>query len=41
VTREICELIEGPVSSEVTATDASSMIAEGSHLAQIAPNIAV
>jgi transaldolase len=41
VTREICELIEGPVSAEVTATDASSMIAEGRHLAQIAPNIAV
>ena len=41
VTREICALVEGPVSAEVTATDASSMIAEGKHLAQIAPNIAV
>jgi len=41
VTREICGLVEGPVSAEVTATDASSMIAEGKHLAQIAPNIAV
>jgi len=41
VTREICGLVDGPVSAEVTATDASSMIAEGKHLAQIAPNIAV
>jgi len=41
VTREICALIDGPVSAEVTATDASSMIAEGHHLAAIAPNIAV
>jgi len=41
VTREICDLVDGPVSAEVTATDASSMIAEGKHLAQIAPNIAV
>jgi len=41
VTREICELVDGPVSAEVTATEASDMIAEGRHLAQIAPNIAI
>ncbi|MEM6422751.1 MAG: fructose-6-phosphate aldolase [Pseudomonadota bacterium] len=41
VTREICEVIEGPVSAEVTATEADAMIAEGRKLADIAPNIAV
>lgn len=41
VTAEICALIDGPVSAEVTATDASSMIAEGQELARIASNIAI
>lgn len=41
VTREICEIISGPVSAEVTATEADDMIAEGRKLATIAPNIAV
>ncbi|WP_299361479.1 fructose-6-phosphate aldolase [uncultured Paracoccus sp.] len=41
VTREICDLVEGPVSAEVVAGDAAGMIREGKHLAQIAPNIAV
>lgn len=41
VTAEICELVDGPVSAEVTATDASTMIAEGHELARIASNIAV
>ncbi|WP_163846661.1 fructose-6-phosphate aldolase [Pseudooceanicola aestuarii] len=41
VTKEICDLVEGPVSAEVTATDAEEMIAEGRKLAQIADNIAV
>ncbi|EAQ02818.1 transaldolase [Pseudooceanicola batsensis HTCC2597] len=41
VTKEICEMVEGPVSAEVTATDAEQMIAEGRKLAQIADNIAV
>lgn len=41
VTKEICEAVEGPVSAEVTATEAEAMIAEGRKLAQIAPNIAV
>ncbi len=41
VTAEICALVEGPVSAEVTATEAEAMIAEGRRLAQIAPNIAV
>ncbi len=41
VTREICDMIDGPVSAEVVATDADGMIAEGRHLAEIAPNIAI
>ena len=41
VTREICSIVDGPVSAEVTATEADAMIAEGKHLAKIAPNIAV
>ncbi len=41
VTKEICDLVEGPVSAEVTATDADTMIAEGRKLAKIAGNIAV
>ncbi|SDU47152.1 fructose-6-phosphate aldolase [Stappia sp. ES.058] len=38
---EICDLVEGPVSAEVTATNADAMIAEGRALAGIADNIAV
>ena len=38
---EICELIGGPVSAEVAATDAATMIAEGEKLARIAPNVVV
>ncbi|WP_424942290.1 fructose-6-phosphate aldolase [Aliiroseovarius crassostreae] len=41
VTKEICTITDGPVSAEVTATDAETMIAEGRKLAQIADNIAV
>ena len=41
VTREICAIIDGPVSAEVTATESEAMIAEGTKLAAIAPNIAV
>jgi transaldolase len=41
VTKEICALVDGPVSAEVIATDADEMIAEGRKLAQIAENIAV
>ena len=41
VTKEICDLVSGPVSAEVIATDADVMIAEGRKLAAIAPNIAV
>ena len=32
VLREICALVSGPVSAEVTATDFETMLAEGRHL---------
>ncbi|MFD1882533.1 fructose-6-phosphate aldolase [Paracoccus pacificus] len=41
VTKEICDLVAGPVSAEVVAEDAKDMIREGKTLAKIAPNIAV
>ncbi|WP_417768619.1 fructose-6-phosphate aldolase [Stappia sp.] len=41
VIAEICDLVDGPVSAEVTATEADAMIAEGRSLAAIADNIAV
>ena len=41
VTKEICGIVDGPVSAEVVALKAEDMIAEGRKLAEIAPNIAV
>ncbi|MEM6594292.1 MAG: fructose-6-phosphate aldolase [Pseudomonadota bacterium] len=41
VTKEICSIVDGPVSAEVVATEADAMIAEGRELAKIADNIAV
>ncbi|HEX8568741.1 MAG TPA: fructose-6-phosphate aldolase [Caulobacteraceae bacterium] len=41
VIAEICAVVEGPVSAEVAAMDADGMIAEGTRLAQIAPNVVV
>jgi transaldolase len=41
VIAEICELVEGPISAEVTALEAEAMIREGEYLAKIAPNVAV
>ncbi|OUS35012.1 fructose-6-phosphate aldolase [Rhodobacterales bacterium 56_14_T64] len=41
VTKEICALVDGPVSAEVTAIDAKTMIAEGRKLLEIADNITV
>ncbi len=38
---KICALVPGPVSAEVTATQADQMIAEGRKLAAIAKNVAV
>ena len=39
--REICAIVEGPVSAEVSALDAETMIAEGRKLAEIADNVTV
>ncbi len=41
VIAEICALVPGPVSAEVTATDREGMLAEGRSLAKIASNVAV
>ncbi|MGR3501743.1 fructose-6-phosphate aldolase [Pseudaestuariivita sp.] len=41
VTKEICALVDGPVSAEVVATDAETMLEEGKKLAGMAENIAV
>jgi transaldolase len=38
---EICEIVPGPVSAEVAATDVETMLAEGRKLAKIASNVAV
>ncbi len=39
--REICEIVDGPVSAEVLATTKDEMVAEGRVLAAIHPNIVV
>ena len=41
VVEEICTIVDGPVSAEVTATDYETMLKEGKKLAALAPNIAV
>lgn len=41
VIAQICDLVEGPVSAEVAATDFDTMLAEGKKLAKIASNVAV
>jgi len=41
VVREICDIVDGPVSAEVAATDYETMLAEGRKLRDIAKNIAV
>lgn len=41
VIAEICKVVEGPVSAEVTALDYDGMMKEGEYLAAIAPNVAV
>jgi len=38
---EICEIVQGPVSAEVVATDADGMIEEGRHLAAIHEHVVV
>lgn len=41
VTKEICDLVDGPVSAEVAAIDYDGMIAEAAHIYDIADNIAL
>ena len=41
VLKEICSLVEGPVSAEVVAVDTDAMVTEGQQLAKIADNIVV
>ena len=41
VTKEICAMVDGPVSAETVALDADGMIAEGRELAKIADNITI
>lgn len=41
VIAEICEVVDGPVSAEVTATDHETMLKEGKFLRDIAENVTV
>ena len=41
VTREILEIVKGPVSLEVVSEDAGGMISEGKKLAQLAENVVI
>jgi transaldolase len=41
VIKEICAIVPGPVSAEVTALDTATMLAEGRKLAKIAKNVTV
>ena len=41
VIHEICELVDGPVSAEVAATDHEVMLEEGKTLAGLAPNVVI
>jgi transaldolase len=41
ILKEICEIIPGPISGEVIATDYEGMIKEGQALAELHPNIVV
>lgn len=41
VIKEICEIVPGPVSAEVTAVHFDEMLAEGRKLAKVAPNVCV
>ena len=41
VVAEICDIVDGPVSAEVTATESKAMIREGRALAKIADNVCI
>src|SRR5258708_15426571 len=39
--RAICQIVNGPVSAEVTATDTEGMLKQGRELAKLHPNVTV
>ena len=39
--KDICALVQGPVSAEVTATDSDKMLEEGQYLASLAKNVTI
>ncbi|MCE3255153.1 MAG: tal [Rickettsiaceae bacterium] len=41
VIKEICEIVEGPVSAEVAATDYAGMVREGEILSKLADNVCI
>lgn len=41
VVKEITDIVDGPISAEVVATDLEGMVAEGKELAKIHPNIVI
>jgi transaldolase len=41
VVKEICSIVDGPISAEVIATEAAAMVDEGLRLAAIHPNVVV
>lgn len=41
ILKEICELVDGPVSAEVISLDADGMVEEGKKLAALHPNIVI
>ncbi len=41
VIKEICEIVDGPISAEVVSVDAHGMVEEGERLAAIHPNVVV
>src|SRR5438128_10118489 len=41
ILKQICQIVQGPVSAEVVATDTAGMLREGRDLASIDPHIVV
>ena len=41
ILKEICQIVDGPVSAEVVSLDAEGMLAEGRELAKISDNIVI
>ena len=41
VIKEICDIVDGPISAEVVSVDAKGMVEEGERLASIHPNVVV